>query len=163
MKWDDRVDQYECDSTAQDCHSGENSRRQLVLLQSEGAGKQGETEVAPSAGEVSYLLCRWCRKASKAPREGRGSQGCSVCSDKEGTGEEHQNPEKLSDSCSHGLAGQRRWFPELASLIATGTTIGAEITEGRWAPDCQKPGGSSDAIGTGWSSRKGSAAESCGG
>lgn len=39
----------------------------------EGAGKQGETEVAPSAGEVLYLLCRWCRKASKSPREGSRS------------------------------------------------------------------------------------------
>lgn len=82
-----------------------------------------------------------------------------MCSDKEGTGEEHQNPEKLNDSCSHGLAGQRRWCPERASLIATGI-IGAEITEGRWAPDCQKPGGSNDAMGTGGCSRKGSAAES---
>ena len=45
-----------------------------MLLQSEGAGKQGETEVTPSAGEVSYLLCRWCRKASKAPREAAGAE-----------------------------------------------------------------------------------------
>lgn len=52
-----------------------------------------------------------------------------MCSDKEGTGEEHQNPEKLKDSCSHGLPGQRGWCPELAPLIATGT-IGAEVTEG---------------------------------
>lgn len=82
-----------------------------------------------------------------------------MCSDKEGTGEEHQNPEKLKDSCSHGLPGQRGWCPELAPLIATGT-IGAEVTEGRWTPDRQKPGGSNDAMGTGWCSRKGSAAES---